>query len=111
MNMEAQRELPGQPLPLLEAVESFRTSVNENDRLKPILKGWEPDIVLEPTDGEPLVLRVRDLRISGIESGRTSSPHVIRIQGTGEVLLVNLSRLAEPCRCSARGQHPGGRQR
>ena len=72
---------------LKDSLAQFQKTVNANLRLPPILKGWEPDIVLEPSDtSTPVVLQVRNAKIADIVDGSSAAPHVIRIQGTTDIL-------------------------
>lgn len=65
----------------------FQGDVNGNPRLKNLLKGWNPSVVLDALDtGRSFTLKLDEGCIADVETGKHERPHSILIQSTEEVL-------------------------
>ena len=78
---------PPQPS-LADTLERFCERVNADLRLKRILQGWEPVILVEASDtGRKECLPVRDCRISGGTSDLQGASHVVHLRSSEESLI------------------------
>jgi hypothetical protein len=72
---------------LLASLESFRDLANGNARVKPLIKGWNPWIVVNATDTSlEYSLEVRDMAMHAIVPGKQQGEHVILVQAAEEML-------------------------
>ena len=75
------------PSPLAETLLQFQDKVNADARLKTMLQGWEPVIVVEATEtGWKRFLVVRDCRIAEIRADAAESAHVVHLLAEEAVL-------------------------
>ncbi len=66
---------------------AFRERVNENTRVHSIIKGWQPEIVVEASDsGLKRYLAVREGRIREVTCESTGVDHTVHLRGTEQTL-------------------------
>jgi hypothetical protein len=75
-------------LSLTETLAQFRAKVNDDSRLKGILRGWEPVIMIEVLGtGWKWYLPVRDCRIAEIKSDFQDAAHLVQLRASEEALI------------------------
>ena len=81
---------------LKECIGKFVADVNGNDRVRKLVTGWNPSIVISPTDTDAtLTIEVRDGEARMLEE-RQESRHLIEVQAKEDVLLNVFSGNSNP---------------
>jgi hypothetical protein len=73
---------------VLECLQRFRTLVNSNARAKKLLKGWDPVVLVEPTDADArYYLHVRDAEVClSTSDSRDGVDNLVHVRGTRQEL-------------------------
>lgn len=90
---------------LVECLTDFRLRVNDNPRIKRLLKKWEPMILVESTDSdEAFSMLLRQEAIAEIRDGLGESDHMIHLRASGEILRGIFSGRRNPARAYVDGE-------
>lgn len=72
---------------LKEILNSFQTKVNANERIGRILKGWSPNIYVEPRgSGEDYTMVVSESKITAVLDGRQQADHLVHVTAEPAVI-------------------------
>ena len=83
----------------------FVAAVNDNPRIKKILKDWNPLVVLQTTDtDEQLHFRIAETTVSMPSPGDAEAPHRIVLQATEETLRSVFSGVVNPVQAHLAGE-------
>ena len=89
---------------LHECLGSFVRSVNDNARMATLLKGWEPDLLIEATDsGQQFRYRVRACRIGEIDGGCADAGDNVLLRSDSATLARVFSGDLNPARAYLEG--------
>jgi len=90
---------------LANCLTAFQTSVNENQKLKKFLKGWEPVIIISSTDTEKSYsLVVKDESVAEILPEKINHQHQIEVEGEETTLEQVFSGSLNPASALLDGQ-------
>jgi putative sterol carrier protein len=85
------------PQTLVACLRDFQARVGENKRVQALLKGWEPNVIVEATDsGDAYTLLVRNRGIEAIAEGSHEAPHRIQVRGEQKLLMEIFSGKKNP---------------
>ena len=72
---------------LKQCLQKFKVKVNENDRIKKLIRGWNPAIIIEANDKQLFfTLLIENEKIFSIVDSKEEKNHQIHIQGSNNVL-------------------------
>ena len=83
---ESEKQFTG----LRECLEDFQHRFNTNERAKKLVKNWDRQIYVEPTDdGTAFTMRVEDQQLTTIEEGGPDGDDefLVHLQATNETLM------------------------
>ena len=83
---ESEKQFTG----LRECLEDFQQRFNTNDRAKKLVKNWDRQIYVEPTDGgTSYTMKVEDQQLTTIEEGgpEPDDDFLVHLQATNETLM------------------------
>ncbi|MEW5754899.1 MAG: hypothetical protein AB1810_01215 [Pseudomonadota bacterium] len=88
-----------------QTLKTFQDKVNAHAALRSLLKGWEPTIIVEPTDSPRVFsLPVRNQKIDAVWDRRHADRHEILVRGTGQLLNAVFSGKTNPARAHLDGE-------
>jgi len=90
---------------LNDALISFQQKVNENPRIKTLIKDWEPVITLESTDtAEKTHLVIQGCQLTEIVTeGERAKQHVLHLKATKDKLIAIFSGQSNPAEAFLQG--------
>jgi hypothetical protein len=83
---ESEKQFTG----LRECLEDFQQRFNTNDRAQKLVKNWDRQIYVEPTDGgTPYTMKVEDQVLTSIEEGgpEGDDEFLVHLQATNDTLM------------------------
>jgi len=89
---------------LPECLRTFVQSVNTHPSIGKLLKGWEPLLLIEATDGgQQFNLQVQDSKLGEVGVGAADAPHSILVRGDSAVLRDVFSGALNPAQAYLEG--------
>ncbi|WP_032915729.1 SCP2 sterol-binding domain-containing protein [Leptospira santarosai] len=87
-------------LSILECLASFQEQVNENPKMKTLLKNWEPVILVESNDSDnKYFLTVKETKIVSIQKNHGEDiKHLIHLRASSESIVLVFSGKLNPAK-------------
>lgn len=93
----------GSALP--ETLNEFRVKANDHPRVRGLLNGWQPVIVIEAVDtGNTWYMPVRDCQVSAVERRFEHASHVVHLRATGDILTSIFKGASNPAEAFLNGE-------
>lgn len=90
---------------LKDCLEQFKGQLNENSKVKKLLKNWNPNILISASDfDDKYTLLVREQEIENVLGGMHHADHEIMIEAEKDVLIEVFSGVSNPAQKVLEGE-------
>ena len=90
---------------LSETLNEFRAKANGHPRVRGLLNGWQPVIMIEAVDtGTTWYLPIRDCQVTAVEREIGQEPHLVHLRATDDTLTAIFNGASNPAEAFLNGE-------